>query len=187
MKIDLAAEFNRAMAKVPSAVPAVLEVDMGAVAVALGTAWAEDMRENLMNGKRPDGKGPMPKRKLDGQPRGEGTRTVASIRLDWSQRTNRMAIVAEEVDRGTLKRILRGIPFRPPVTSERIKAVQESAGAIASPMIGAMQGRAATTRGRKFSAKRLADWRAWQAKKTAKAASSGLGGGIGSLGGMLGR
>lgn len=168
MKIDLAAEFNRAVAKIPSAVPAVLEVDLGAVAVALGTAWAEDMRENLQRGLRPDGKGPMPKRKSDGQGRGTGTGTVASIRLTWSQASNRMAVVADEDDRGTLARILRGIPFRPPVTSERIRAVQESAGAIASPAIGALQGTASRVRGRTYSAKRLASWRAWQAKKAAK-------------------
>lgn len=184
MKIDLAAEFNRAMSKVPGAVPAVISVDMGAVAVALATAWAEDMRENMLAGKRPDGKGPMPRRKSDGAPRGTNTNTVASIKLIWSKGSNRMAIAASEDTRGTLKRILRGIPFRPPLTSARIEEVRKQYGAIAT---GGLQATASRIRGRTYSSKRLADWRAWQAKKNAKAASSGLGGNIGSLGGMLGR
>lgn len=182
MEIDLAAEFNRAVEKIPGAVPAVLKIDMGAVAVALATAWAEDMRENLQRGLRPDGKGPMPMVKEGGRHRGQGTATVASIKLVWSKGSNRMAIAASEDTRGTLKRILRGIPFRPPLTSERIREVQAKYGAIAT---GGLQATAQSIRGRTYSSRRLADWRAWQAKKTAKAASSGLGGNTGSLGGML--
>lgn len=183
--VDLVAEFNRQIKAVPGGERLLVDpivVDVGAVAVAVANAWAEDMRENMLAGKRPDGKGPMPRRKLDGRPRGEGTRTVSSIRARWSGSLNRLVIAADEDDRGTLARVLRGIPFRPPLVSARVAAVQGDAALIAT-----MHGAAATVRGRAYSSKRLASWRAWQAKKTAKAASSGLGGSIGSLGGMLGK
>lgn len=183
--VDLAAEYNRQIKALPGGERYLVEpmlVDVGAVALAVANAWAEDMRENLLAGRRPDGKGAMPMVKEGGRHRGEGTGTVSSIRARWSGSLNRLVVAADEDDPGTLARILRGIPFRPPLVSARVAAVQGDAALIAT-----MHGAAATIRGRAYSSKRLASWRAWQAKKTSKAASSGLGGSIGSLGGMFGK
>lgn len=168
--IDLAAEFNRQIAKIPGVAGrtfASIPVNVGEVALAMAQAWADDMRENLQKGLRPDGKGKMPKRKTDGQPRGYGTDTVASIAVKWGTAKNRLVICAQEDDPGTLARILRGIPLKPPATSARQDAVQGNAALIAM-----MKASAAGVRGRTWSAKRLADWRKWQALKKEKAAAS---------------
>lgn len=166
-KVDLAAAFNAQIRRIPGGEKYVthLEVDPGAAALALAEAWAADMAENLTAGKRPDGKGPMPARRTPhtvGR-RGEGTDTAASIHVTWSSARNRLAIVADETERDALRRILRGIPFRPPATSERIRAVLENAGAIAAPLLAGLQATAATRRSATWSPKRLAAWKAWKA------------------------
>jgi hypothetical protein len=157
VKIDLAAEFNKAVAAIPGAVPAKLEIDIGAVAVALGEAWAADMRENLLAGRRPDGKGSMPARQGGGR-RGEGTGTVASISLRWGKNSNRMVIAADEENPGTLRRILRGILFRPPMTSARIQAVKANAATIAMFTASARSGKT-----RAWGATRRADFQRFKA------------------------
>lgn len=156
--IDLAEEFNKQVAKIPggSKYFASMAVDLGQVAVELANAWAEDMRENMMAGKRPDGSAPMPVRKTKGMfgRRGEGTGVVASISLRWSSARNRLVIAADEDDAGSLKRILRGIAFRPPATSKRIENVRGNAALIAT-----LTWSARSKRGRAWSPKRLAGWR----------------------------
>lgn len=165
--IDLAAEFNKAVERIPGAAQEAskFNVDLGAVMVAYGEAIAADIRENLTAGIRPDGKGPMPPRESDGAGRGTGTGTVASISVRWGQAKNRMVIAADEDVRGTLARILRGIPFRPPIISDNIKWVLSNAGGIA---VGILHGSLVSRRGNKYSAKRLASWRKWQASKKGK-------------------
>jgi hypothetical protein len=200
--VNLTAAFNAQIRKIPGGerfLADPLEVDIGAVAVAVAEAWAADMRENLQAGRRPDGKGPMPRvlvdnyaqrkaqsaaskhegkdsddawdaafdaasrgprRKPGTRRRGEGTSTVASISARWSKTLNRLVVAADEPNAGALARILRGIPFRPPVKSARVAAVQGDAVLIAT-----MHGAAATKRGRTWSPGRLAAWRKWQASK----------------------
>jgi hypothetical protein len=160
--VNLTAAFNAQIRKIPGGerfLADPLEVDIGAVAVAVAEAWAADMRENLQAGRRPDGKGAMPKRESGGR-RGEGTATVASISARWSKTLNRLVVAADEPNAGALARILRGIPFRPPANSARVAAVQGDAVLIAT-----MHGTAATKRGRTWSPQRLASWRKWRASK----------------------
>jgi hypothetical protein len=170
VSIDLVAEFNKYVSAIPGNEAkqhlVSIEVNPGAVAVALANAYAEDIRENMLAGKRPDGKGAMPKREKDGAPRGTGTRTVASIAVKWSQSRNTLAICADETEPDALRRILRGIPFRPPITSERIRSVLENTGSIAA----VIHAGAATRRGYTWGSARKAQWEQWQRTTTLKGA-----------------
>jgi hypothetical protein len=160
--VDLTAAFNAYIRKIPGGVPYLadpLVIDVGAIAVAYAEAIAEDMKENLLAGRRPDGKGPMPTRETGGR-RGQGTSVVMSISARWSQTLNRLVVAADESDAGSLARILRGIPFRPPVNSARVQAIQGNAALIATMHTGA-----ATRRGRTWSAQRLASWRQFRASR----------------------
>lgn len=74
---------------------------------------AARMGANIHNGLKPDGTGPMPGRKKDGQPRGQGSlisRALAALQvgsLTW-------IIAAHQERLGHLARILQGVPFLPP-------------------------------------------------------------------------
>lgn len=125
--IDILAGFNAAVPQDQQAKS--LRVDISKLGQAMAEAMAADMRDNLYGGKTPDGTGSMPRGKTTGKPRGQGSDTARSIKAkpsgdDW-------IVVAEEDDRGTLGRILRGIPFQPPETSKRQQEVRDKAADIA--------------------------------------------------------
>ena len=164
--VDLVAEFNRRIKAIPGGERYVVDpmvVDVGAVAVAVAEAWAADMSENLGKGLRPDGVSLMPKVKDEiGRRRGAGTSIAATISARWSPKLNRLVIAADESTPGTLKRVLRGVPFRPPKNSARVAAVQGNAALIAF-----MQRAGSTGRSKAWSAKRLASWRDWESRRRA--------------------
>lgn len=83
-------------------------------------AVAATMGLNLYNGLRPDGSGPMPGRKKDGEPRGKGSKIARALHpkkvgaLSWF-------IAAHLENPGHLGRIMGGVPLQaPPI--ERIRA-----------------------------------------------------------------
>lgn len=99
-------------------------VDTDAFAGEAAKTAAKVISDNLSDGKRPDGRGGMPSGKRDGRARGKGTRIATSIRAKKVSPTQFVLSAEEEVP-GQLNRILRGIPFLPPLEYD-LKAALEA-------------------------------------------------------------
>jgi hypothetical protein len=128
MPINLLAEFNANMPEKYHA--ALLEIDPSRIAKAMAEAMAADMADNLYNGVRPDGAGPMPTGKTTGKPRGQGRDISRAIKAIPREDGGFVIASTEEDDKGTLGRILKGIPFRPPEDSKRQRDVRDRAAEI---------------------------------------------------------
>jgi hypothetical protein len=91
-----------------------IELDEVGFVARVVNALAAAMAANLYRGMKPDGSGPMPGRKLDGQPRGKGAAIARALdavrqgdRLEW-------LIAAHKETPGHLARIMRDVEFRAP-------------------------------------------------------------------------
>jgi hypothetical protein len=91
-----------------------IELDEVGFVARVVNALAEAMGRNLFRGMKPDGSGPMPGRKLDGQPRGKRARIAQALdavrqgdRLEW-------LIAAHKETPGHMARIMREVEFRAP-------------------------------------------------------------------------
>jgi hypothetical protein len=90
-----------------------IEIDEVKFLDLLARAIAIVMGQNLFQGQKPDGSGPMPARKYDGQPRATGARIARALapqkngRLSWFIAAHREKI-------GHLARLMKDIPFRAP-------------------------------------------------------------------------
>lgn len=123
MRVDLAAaaQMNAPTGGAARAVwsGGVIEVDDTKFLDLVARAVAFTMGRNLYDGYRPDGRGPMPARKYDGQPRGSGSliaRALAAVKtgpLTW-------VIAAHREKIGHMQRIMGEIPLlAPPIDAIR--------------------------------------------------------------------
>ena len=123
MKVDLAAAAKSNATTGGSArapwTGGVIEIDDSKMLDLIVRAVAYRMGHNLFNGLRPDGRGGMPGRKRDGQPRGLGAAIARNLlpvkvgRLVW-------IIAAHREKPGHLARIMGGIPLlAPPIDTIR--------------------------------------------------------------------
>jgi hypothetical protein len=103
-----------------------VSIDDQAFGTAVASGIAGVMRDNMNEGRRPDGQGRMPGRRQDGRPRGMGSHIVTTVRA--GQGTGVYPIVADEESPGQMERILIEVPFRPPGAKDRtvVKVIDEA-------------------------------------------------------------
>jgi hypothetical protein len=106
------------------------EIDLDNLADAIAHAIARDISDNLSTGKKPDGSGVMPIGITTGKPRGIGSDTARSIHAVDRGKGNYL-VVAIEDDKGTLARILRGVPLAMDPKGKNLQAVRAKAAEIA--------------------------------------------------------
>jgi hypothetical protein len=131
-------------------------------------AIANVMGQNIYQGQRPDGSGPMPAREYDGKPRGTGARIARALapvktgRLSWFIAAHREKI-------GHLARLMAGVPFRSPP----IERIRDAVRAAFDSAVRLTEGRAAAKALPK-AARGLAGAAARDARRSARAGVAAL-------------
>jgi hypothetical protein len=126
MKLDLVAAAQRNAGARTGGVSAVwtggvIDLDPDRFLELLARAVAIAMGSNIFNGRRPDGSGPMPGRKKDGEPRGKGA-SIARALAPRRSGPRSFFIAAHLENLGHLARIMGDVPLLNPP----LEALQEA-------------------------------------------------------------
>lgn len=146
MKLDIASAVAKSNAstgpvRVEVVSGGVIEIDEAVFLELFARAIGTTMGANLSQGLRPDGSGPMPGRKLDGRPRGEGAAVVRNL-FPKLVGPGVQLIAAHRERLGHLARIMGNVPFHPPPIA-KIRAGVMRALQLAAKVAGAKDGIAA--------------------------------------------
>lgn len=127
MKLDVASAVAKSNAptgsvRVEVVDGGVLEIDEAVFLELFARAVGTTMGANLHNGLKPDGSGPMPGRRSDGEPRGRGARIARNL-FPKLIAPGTYLISAHRERLGHLARIMGGVPFHPPPVAKIRTAV----------------------------------------------------------------